>query len=170
MVKLPSADHRRLHHNLPQSFPANTPEILWFCFYSSLTLPVSFNLWVIKPQRLDHKQTNLFLWLQREFRFIWCKTSVPCHLPLEHLHWARETSLAQLHPGPCCLHCTPWHMEEKSLSHLGGGAGPQDLQAKSVTLTVSNMLLQRHNSFQGKAAIRRVIWELYMQFWYWTEK
>lgn len=46
--------------------------------------------------------------------------------------------------------CAPWHMEENSLSHLVGGAGPQDLQAKSVTLTVSNMLLQGHNSFQGK--------------------
>lgn len=47
-------------------------------------------------------------------------------------------------------------MEEKSLSHLVEGPGPQDLQAKNVTLTVSDMLLQGHNSFQGKAAIREI--------------
>lgn len=61
-------------------------------------------------------------------------------------------------------------MEEKSLSHLVEGPDPQDWKAKNVTLTVSDMLLQGHNSFQGKAAIRREIWELYEQFWYWTEK
>lgn len=94
---------------------------------------------------------------------------MPCHLLLNHLHWTRRHLYLNFILAPAASTVLlVW--TEKSLSHLVGGPGPQDSQAKNGTLTVSNMLLQGHNSFQRKAAIRREIWELYKQFWYWTKK
>lgn len=100
---------------------------------------MSFKLWVNKLQRLDHKQKNLFLLPTKGIHIHlmsnFCAMSSP-HKPPTLGLWLSFI----LAPAASTVLLGMW--TEKSLSHLVGGPGPQDAQAKNVTPRVSNMLLQ----------------------------
>lgn len=112
---------------------------------------MSFKLWLIKSQRLDHTQTH-FHSLQREFVFIWhqetsCAPSVPCHPSLNHQHWAgavwrgpwgRLYNSFILTPALPIAFCNL--RTYRSLSHLVGGPGPQNPQGRDIITVVSNIL------------------------------
>lgn len=114
------------------------PTHLWFYDPAStayLPLPVSFKPWLIKPQSLDHKQTNLFL-LNSDSSDV----KLLCHAtsPLTtYMGPGRHPELSSiLVPAASTVLLGTW--TEKSLSHLEEGPGPQDSQAKNVTLAASN--------------------------------
>lgn len=119
---------------------------------------MGFKLWLMKSQRLDHTQTNLFPLptkgicvhlLSRDFLHYLC--AMPPLLkapslgqgPFGDVRGGAFSSASSGHLLP------PLHSVargQRSLSHLVGHPGPQDPQANDIITIVSNILLPRKDS------------------------